>query len=611
MLAGLSRASRTHALCFAVLVFAFDASRACAEADDSLYESRRAERALQQRALSIDPQPEGKRIAFVALAQEDVFAPDELIVPVVLPRFAPTWPNTFHALTQAEVIQRELLFREGDTYRQALVDESMRNLRALSIFSYVRITAVRTPDPSAVGVLVYSRDLWSLRLETLFEGTGDALYFTAQLSERNFLGKDKLLTARFDLDPKSFSLGELYVDPRLFGGELELRESFDVIFNRSRGDTEGSQASLVLGRPFRNLEQRDAWSAQVGYAVYVDRQLRGADIVSYRSAANGPPVPCDEPSPECVRSVWQDRSVLARASRSYRRGDRYKQTFTFGAGASDHAVLANEDTMLQPWQVPTFEQLLPFTRRQIYPYASYELWLPTYEVYRNLGTFGQSESVRVGPNVYGITTAPLSAFGSSTDSVTFEGALGYVLGDGQSLADAWATAKARLENGRVVDQELEGRLRGATPDALLGRIVAYADWSARRNDTSRTQVTLGGDNGLRGYPAGAFRVTGGSRLRANLEYRTLPLVISSVHLGGVLFYDLGTVYESLPSAKFHQGVGAGLRVLFSQFNPRPFCIDFGVPLDQHGFTVLLSYSSEQPIPMTASEDALDASVRPR
>jgi hypothetical protein len=36
-----------------------------------------------------------------------------------------------------------------------------------------------------------------------------------------------------------------------------------------------------------------------------------------------------------------------------------------------------------------------------------------------------------------------------------------------------------------------------------------------------------------------------------------------------------------------------------------------VPLDQHGFTVLLSYSSEQPIPMTASEDALDASVRPR
>jgi hemolysin activation/secretion protein len=205
----------------------------------------------------------------------------------------------------------------------------------------------------------------------------------------------------------------------------------------------------------------------------------------------------------------------------------------------------------------------------------------------------------------------LSAFGSSTDSVTFEGSLGYVLGNGEGLADAFGSGRARLENGRVVDQELEARLRGATPDVLLGRFVLYADWSARRNDTSRTQITLGGDNGLRGYAAGAFRVTGGNRLRMNVEYRTLPLVIQSVHVGGVLFYDVGTVYGTLSSAQAHQGIGAGLRILFSQFNPRPFGIDFGVPLDRHGFSVLVSYSSEQAVPLTASEDALGASVRPR
>ena len=124
---------------------------------------------------------------------------------------------------------------------------------------------------------------------------------------------------------------------------------------------------------------------------------------------------------------------------------------------------------------------------------------------------------------------------------------------------------------------------------------------------SRSAATTG----LRGYQSGEFRVAGGSRLRTNLEYRTLPLVIASIHVGGVLFYDMGSVYGSLSSAQFHQSVGAGLRVLVSQFNRSPFCLDFGVPLEGGGFSVLLSYSTEQPVPLTAAEDALGVSVRPR
>ena len=106
-------------------------------------------------------------------------------------------------------------------------------------------------------------------------------------------------------------------------------------------------------------------------------------------------------------------------------------------------------------------------------------------------------------------------------------------------------------------------------------------------------------------------MVGGSRLRTNIEYRTLPFVISSIHVGGVLFYDMGSVYGSVAHAQFHQSVGAGLRVLVSQFNRSPFCLDFGVPLGRAAaFSVLLSYSTEQPVPLTASEDVLGTSVRP-
>jgi hypothetical protein len=99
-------------------------------------------------------------------------------------------------------------------------------------------------------------------------------------------------------------------------------------------------------------------------------------------------------------------------------------------------------------------------------------------------------------------------------------------------------------------------------------------------------------------------------LRGNLEYRTLPLVIESVHIGAVAFYDAGSVYASLKNVQFHQSVGAGLRVLIPQFNRTPFCIDVGFPL-QGGFSVLATYGTEQPVPLTATEDAyITSTVRP-
>jgi outer membrane translocation and assembly module TamA len=199
---------------------------------------------------------------------------------------------------------------------------------------------------------------------------------------------------------------------------------------------------------------------------------------------------------------------------------------------------------------------------------------------------------------------PLEAFGSSTNSVRFTGDMGYVLAYGEALAEAALGGEARLEEGRVVDQLGTALLRGATPQWFAGRLVLYAGWTGRRQDTSATRVVLGGDNGLRGYDAGTFRVVGGSRLRTNVEYRTLPLVIESVHLGGVLFYDGGSVYAAVDEIEWQHAAGAGLRLLFPQLNHTPFRLDFGVPLDEGGFSVVVSYGSEQAIPLTAGEDAV-------
>ncbi len=139
--------------------------------------------------------------------------------------------------------------------------------------------------------------------------------------------------------------------------------------------------------------------------------------------------------------------------------------------------------------------------------------------------------------------------------------------------------EARLEEGHVVDQRAGLVLRGATPPFMLGRLVLYAVWDVRRNNTAKPQITLGADNGLRGYPPDEFRAIGANRLRSNFEWRSLPLVFESVHFGAVVFYDAGAVYETTANVDMHHAAGAGLRVLFPQFNQSPFRLDFGVPLD--------------------------------
>ena len=56
-----------------------------------------------------------------------------------------------------------MLLREGDRYSQALVDETIRNLRQLPQLSVVLVVATVGSAPDRVGVVVITKDVWSLR----------------------------------------------------------------------------------------------------------------------------------------------------------------------------------------------------------------------------------------------------------------------------------------------------------------------------------------------------------------------------------------------------------------------------------------------------------------
>ncbi len=550
------------------------------------YERERIALALQRLGLEREPEPEGKTISFIRVVRDDVFVQQEPW---------PVWFNVFHTLTRESVIERELLFEKGDRYSESAVQETMRNLRDLGVFALVSIVAVKGDRPDRIGVVVHTRDLWSLRLEQDFQFTGSNLDFLyLQLIERNLFGRNVQVGVRFQLLPLTYSLGESYSDHRLFGQQLSASQSLDLIFNRESGEVEGSTGSLSISRPYYDLAQRWSFGVSAAYSDAIARRIRNGRVVH---------VDFEETSEcEAVPVIYDDRSLSLRASGSYRRGSLYKQVFTAGAGFRDRAVGSNQETGLRPEQQRAFaREVLPRVRREVFPYLHYQLYLPRYAVFENLATFGQSESVRTGPAAAALFELPLGAFGSSSDSLVASGGLGYTWARGDALLDVAVEPSARLENGRVVDQVLLAEVRGATPPWLLGRLVLRGVWQGRRRDTSQQAVSLGGDSGLRGYKSQFFQLPGASLLRGNLEYRTLPLLWRSVQVGAILFYDAGALYLRVKEIEAHHAAGVGLRLVFPQFNRYPFRFDLGVPLDRAGFELMFTVGTSQAVPLTAIE----------
>src|SRR5687768_17605964 len=69
-----------------------------------------------------DPAPEGKLIEQIDIVVLDVFDEHDPV---------PDFVNVFHTMSRKSVIRHELLFREGQKYVAARVNETARNLRTL------------------------------------------------------------------------------------------------------------------------------------------------------------------------------------------------------------------------------------------------------------------------------------------------------------------------------------------------------------------------------------------------------------------------------------------------------------------------------------------------
>jgi hypothetical protein len=532
--------------------------------------------ALALRGLIIDPAPEGKTIGQVHVVTLEVFGPRDWYFQLL---------NVFHRTTREHLLRREALFQAGQPYRPDLIEETRRNLQNPDLSSVVVIVPVRAAAPGTVDVLIVTRDVWSLRLNTEFEfQQGRLLALSASLSENNLFGWRKQVALVFDMDQGAVAVGPTYIDRNLAGTRMTLTASARGLFAREGGRAEGSSASAVLRYPLYSLASKWGAAANVYHSNgvvrrFLENRLRPVDFAS---------------TPEVERWPWiyRVRQFGAGASVTRSFGTRVIQRVSGGYGYSVVRPSFTPDFPDDPVAKAEFARtIFPRSERVSNLYASYGLFTPRYITYRDLDTFDLREDRTLGPSAGASVGRASRLLGSDRDFVSLGANAGWTFAIAEGLQGVSASWGGRLEQGRMIDQTYTAGLYAATPVlARTLRVIGSAGAGALVNDTRNSFYSLGGDNGLRGYSVGDL--LGKAQFLAHLEARSMALSVASFRLGGLLFYDVGDAASPdqgsgvglVRAARAVLGlspksdVGLGLRLLIPQLNAYVLRFDWAVPL---------------------------------
>jgi outer membrane protein assembly factor BamA len=547
-------------------------------------ERESVDEALASLGVRIDTAPQGKTIGRVFVVNQAVFSKRDWYFQLF---------NIFHWTTRPHILERELLFKPGQLYDQALVEESTRNIQSPpglvvsgrtlvqpELSSVVVILPLATGVPGQVDLLLVTRDIWSLRFNTNFEYQGNALtLFQSSLSENNLFGWRKYLSMGFSFDQGKYFYGPSYFDPNIRGTRLTLYLSAIFYSSRETGKYEGNSQTVSFRYPLYSLASRWGAGVDVTHQDAVARGFKGNRIRLVDVQGT--------PQPDLLPYEYRRRiaAVDASAVRSFGQAVIQRVTAGYLVDRRSSAVLPTFPGDAQTAEL-FLAQWAPTDEQRSEPYLRYEMFTPRYVVLRDLDTFDLRENRLIGPSLGARVSEGLPPLGATFSAL----GLGFSAGAAAAPAggfvsvQASASARYRYDVGRWIDQLGSVGFFAATPliDGLL-RVVAEAQIDSQRADTLNTPFTLGGSNGLRGYAIGEF--LGTTMLRGHIELRTAPVsAIFSQRFGALAFYDVGDAAPSLADLMLRNDIGIGLRWLIPQFNASVIRIDWAVPLQDGNIT---------------------------
>ncbi len=528
----------------------------------SRYEQDSIDRALARLGASVEPSPEGKILEDVQVMPLDVFEKRDF-----MPNFVLGLVNWFHVTSRPYVIEREVLVAKGQPYRQYLVAETARNLRALNQLSVVLCVPLRGSSPDRVKLLVITKDVWSLRLNSDYLVAGGKLqYLLLQPSEENFLGTHQSVLANFILDPATYTFGGRYLIRRVAGSRIQLDASASAIVNRDSGKVEGGYGTFLYGQPLYSTQAKWAWNGRLTLRNDIRRRFVGGVLDKFPFGDK------DGVGYQYRRDLVSGRFEVTRSF-----GTPFKNDVTLGFGASRNvyrppAELASATPEVQR---AFLTQAMPVSDTQIGPYVELHAHRNRFVTVLDFNTLGLQEDFRAGHDAYLRLTPISTALNSSRSFLGVYAALAYTIPIGDGLARAFVESFNELTTSGVPDGSIELGLRLTTPRTPAGRLHFDARFQNRYANYLNAQSYLGGDTRPRGYATQAFR--GKDLVAATLEFRSRAAQILGCQLAGAAFIDAGDAFDGFADMKLKQSAGFGARVLFPQLDRVVMRVDVGFP----------------------------------
>ncbi len=471
--------------------------------------------------------------------------------------------DKLHIETRPSLIRGFLLFKEGDPYIPERLEETERNLRALSFLKSAKVTA-EAPHDGVVDVTVVTQDSWSLEPASDAGMKGGVSTFGVSLTDTNLLGWGRQLGLSYDKGVTRNRAAIDYRDPALpfpyWHTRLTWAQNSDG-FERTAGVIKPFYSFTTPSAFtffFTNLRQHDTLY-EAGRVSEIFAQHHQEAIASYGVAL--------APNDYTANRLTFGYHLLFDSF-----GDTHRNPYDFLPGDRKfHYLFTRFDRIDNDFVTMD--------------YVDRDMRLQDF----NLGEQFSTE-LALSPRSFG---SP-----STTGLVRVSEARGILLRPG-SFVLPQAGFETRLDHGLQNGIVFAGakyvhRFDTDRPQTLVGRIVVNSGWRLDHD----VQFFADGGNGLRGYRLHSF--AGSRNIIMNLEDRLYlgRELLQLVSPGVVAFVDSGNAtYGGFARLmRLKTDIGIGLRLGLPRTPKNSLRFDVALPLNRDAFGrrgVVVSFSSGQ------------------
>ena len=500
---------------------------------------------------------EGAIIGEIRIDNQDIFNLDDPRENNALYRLA----NKLHIRTRPSVIRRALLFKSGEPVSAQVMEESERLLFSSGFLYEATIRPIAYHD-GIVDVEVITKDTWTLDPGLGYSRSGGENRSSFGLAELNLLGTG--IAIGYSQSTEDGETSEIfdYRHPLLFGTRAQLDYVYEQLAEEDR-----QRISLV--RPFYRLDAR--WSA--GVSAFASDRLESTyanDLLTGQ-----------------YRVQRDSASVFGGLSKGLING--WTRRYSVGL---DYTKEANS---LVPGLPPP--DTLPDDEIRASPFVRFDIVEDNFAKLTNRDQIDRAEYFELGFRANIKLGYAATALGSTRPALSYTAVIsnGVETNSGRMLIGA-AAVTGVYADGDDEDQLFSGGLKYYIPQSDRALTFFGLAGGAARDPRVSTQLTLGGNNGLPGYPTDYQR--GDRRVLLNFEQRLYSdwYPFRLFRIGGAVFFDAGSAWgdEAASSSEpdWLADVGFGLRIfsMRSAFGT-VWHLDFAFPInpadDIPDFQVLL------------------------